>query len=565
MRQRIENQSILRKIMLPAALAALVAMAVVLQAANVIDRLAQAGAGLVDRNATRVQLALTAESAFNGAAINEKNVILGAADASFAHAQITAYASGVSATLAALDHLAALTDTPAQHAKIETFRAAAMKRRAASEQVFALALSGHASEAFATSSGVAAKQRQIAAAAARDIIAAEIQDMHTARDASVAIARRSRLGLLAAAACGLSLAFGALGWIAVFLISRPLRILSAAMRRLAQGDLTIALPATDRHDEVGGLASALAVFLRNAVRAAAIDRDARAEAQAKEIRRTTIETAITVFNAAADEALAALDHASVTVHGTATAVSGSASQTNTQLSSTDSAACEAARSLQAVAEATADFHHSIAAISGQVSQSATVAVAAVAQVSETARTIDGLAQSAGEIGEVLGLIQAVASQTHLLALNATIEAARAGEAGRGFAVVAAEVKSLAAESATATSRIGERIAAIQAETSQAVRAVNMIGDTIARMRESTDAITAAVSQQNQATAAISANIQTISGSVAQVSTSIAGVQGAARETGRSADTALCAAGAVGERAGDLRRTVGIFLQTIRAA
>jgi methyl-accepting chemotaxis protein len=52
--------------------------------------------------------------------------------------------------------------------------------------------------------------------------------------------------------------------------------------------------------------------------------------------------------------------------------------------------------------------------------------------------------------------------TSLLALNATIEAARAGELGRGFAVVASEVKDLARETATATKRVSDRIAGIQA-------------------------------------------------------------------------------------------------------
>jgi methyl-accepting chemotaxis protein len=92
-------------------------------------------------------------------------------------------------------------------------------------------------------------------------------------------------------------------------------------------------------------------------------------------------------------------------------------------------------------------------------------------VQVTSKKIKSLGDRSLEIGEIVEVIDDIASQTNLLALNAAIEAARAGEHGRGFAVVAEEVRKLAERSSKATENIAELIKGIQAETTEAVRAM----------------------------------------------------------------------------------------------
>ena len=93
-------------------------------------------------------------------------------------------------------------------------------------------------------------------------------------------------------------------------------------------------------------------------------------------------------------------------------------------------------------------------------------------VTETATKAQKLGASSQEISQAVNLIGRFAAQTHLLALKASIEAARAGEQGKGFAVIADEVRSLATQSAEATSEIETLVNKIQLETNEVVKAMN---------------------------------------------------------------------------------------------
>jgi methyl-accepting chemotaxis protein len=92
-------------------------------------------------------------------------------------------------------------------------------------------------------------------------------------------------------------------------------------------------------------------------------------------------------------------------------------------------------------------------------------------VQDTSKKIKRLGESSQEIGQIVQLIQEIADQTNLLALNAAIQAAMAGEHGRGFAVVADEVRRLAERASVATKQISTLINTIQAETNEAVLAM----------------------------------------------------------------------------------------------
>ncbi|HEX7329292.1 MAG TPA: methyl-accepting chemotaxis protein [Casimicrobiaceae bacterium] len=93
------------------------------------------------------------------------------------------------------------------------------------------------------------------------------------------------------------------------------------------------------------------------------------------------------------------------------------------------------------------------------------------QIQDTSKRIKRLGESSLEIGEIVELISDITEQTNVLALNAAIQAASAGEAGRGFTVVAEEVQRLAERSGEATRQIEAIVKTIQADTQDAVGAM----------------------------------------------------------------------------------------------
>ena len=77
--------------------------------------------------------------------------------------------------------------------------------------------------------------------------------------------------------------------------------------------------------------------------------------------------------------------------------------------------------------------------------------------SSTTGAMDEISTQVTAINEAISIIDQIAFQTNILSLNAAVEAATAGEAGKGFAVVAQEVRNLASRSADAAREIKEMV------------------------------------------------------------------------------------------------------------
>ena len=132
------------------------------------------------------------------------------------------------------------------------------------------------------------------------------------------------------------------------------------------------------------------------------------------------------------------------------------------------------------------------------------------QIQETSKRIKRLGESSQEIGEIVELISDITEQTNVLALNAAIQAASAGEAGRGFSVVAEEVQRLAERSGEATKQIGAIVKTIQADTQDAVAAMEKSTMGVVEGAKLSDAAGQALTEIDFVTKNLATLIQTIS-------------------------------------------------------
>ena len=234
---------------------------------------------------------------------------------------------------------------------------------------------------------------------------------------SFAVARWGMIMSLTVGAIAMGLAL----WTTLSGVVRPLGTITGTMQRLVKGERGVAVPGTERKDEIGSMARAVQVFKENAeemdrLRVEQKDAEVRAAAQ----RKADMHKLADQFQAAVGNIVETVSSTSTELEAAAGTLTKTAEVTQELSGAVAAASEQASANVQSVASATEELTSSVNEISRQVQESAKIAGDAVKQAHQTDGRIGELSQAAGRIGDVVKLITAIAEQTNLLALNATI-------------------------------------------------------------------------------------------------------------------------------------------------
>src|SRR3954469_11658812 len=174
-------------------------------------------------------------------------------------------------------------------------------------------------------------------------------------------------------------------------IARPLSVITATIKQVADGAEGVEVPHTGRSDEIGALARAIKIFQEAMDRNRNLNSQVVDDSRARDARTRHIEASVDAFREAIGCVLRAVTDNATAMRGTAQTIASVSSDASGRAVAASGATEQASSNVSAVASAAEELSASVEEIGRQVRQSASAVEQAGQRTEKSVAEIEGLA------------------------------------------------------------------------------------------------------------------------------------------------------------------------------
>ena len=360
---------------------------------------------------------------------------------------------------------------------------------------------------------------------------------------------------------GLSLvSFAVITLLASRRISRPLALITDAVRAVARGDWKSHVPGHDRADEVGDIARAVIVLQRSLEERDRLRSDI-VHAESVKKRREALEDAIRRFDRTMRSVLLSVSDTVEAMDETARDLARMSAVAEGEAAETAFVSEHTVSNVSTLRSATERLSASIAETVDHIKQT-NEAIGASSSVAQSAFSkAEQLSKTTNDTDAVVRMIDDIAAQTNALVLNATVQAARAGG---DFGTVIADIRTLAEHIAKANTEVARRMLTIRGATDDTVGSVRTIAQKLDLVLQQTRTIALALERQDAVTREIAENMSAAASGTINVSSSVERLKATIEEAHGTSMKVVVKATDMADEAHRLDSTVKSFLREVTA-